>query len=275
MTYPQLAHWIEFVALRWWMVGFYTLVGVWLIWSRECLGSVCTMVPRIRDDETAQERLHRALLARDDREAFPATVGMAIGVCPLVAALVSATTPVPLALPYAALAIVLALGLFAGYVRLRRVRGPRAASLRLRHPWDVIPWYALVALAAVALLPLVQIDRAPVAAVLVSAAALLILATAWKVAALPALVGSDDVSVELFVDERVRAVRVISLLGTSTAPVYVFFGLGVLHATRTDVVAMLCSLTALVVMAGWQIAVMRRPAMAREIASWSMPPQHA
>jgi hypothetical protein len=267
----ELLRWTEDVALRWCMVGFFALFGVWMIYARGCLGSVCSMVPVVRGDDAAQNRLHRALADRSDREGFSAAIGAAIGACAFVAALVTATTALPLALLYAALAIVLALGLFAGYVRLRRIGGPRAASLRSRHPWQVVPWYAYAAVSVVALLPLLALDRTPVAAVLVSAAALLIAATGRQVASLPALLAGDDVPVERFVDERVRRVRVVNLLGTSTAPVVVFFGLGVLHPSPLDVAATLFAIAALFALVIWQSKLTSRPVVPREIASWSVP----
>ncbi len=213
----------EDVWLRWFMAGFFALFGAGIVGARGCFGGVCSMVPVIRGDEAAQGRLHRALLQRAEREGFSTMLGIAIGACGFVLAALTAMTAAPLTLLYAALATALALGLFAGYVRLRRVGGPRAASLRIRHPWNVLPWYAYAAVTAAALLPLLAVDRTPLAAALVSAAALLIVATGWNVASLPALLGGDDVPVELFVDERIRKVRVVNLLGTSTAPVFVFF----------------------------------------------------
>jgi hypothetical protein len=267
----MLARWVDDVFLRWYMVGFFALFGARMIAARGCLGSVCSMVPAIRGDEAAQDRLHRALVHRSNREGFSTALGAAIGACSFVAAALGATTTIPLALLYAAVVIALAFGLFAGYVRLRRVSGPRAASLRIRRPWNVVPWYAYAALTAVALLPLFTIARTPVAAVLVSVAALVIVATGWNVAMLPALLAGDDVPVERFVDERVRIVRVVNLLGTSTAPVFVFFAFRALHFTPVDAGATTVAFVALIVSVSWQLSLLRRPAVPGEIASWRAP----
>jgi hypothetical protein len=266
-----LVRWVDDVFLRWYMVGFFALFGAWTMAARGCLGSVCSMVPAIRGDEAAQDRLHRALVHRTDREGFSKALGVAIGACSFAGAALGATTTIPIALLYAAVTIALALGSFAGYVRLRRISGPRAASLRIRHPWNVVPWYAYAALTSVALLPLLTIARTPVAAVLVGGAALLIVATGWKVATLPALLGGDDLPVERFVDERVRMVRVVSLLGTSTAPVFVFFAIGARHFTPLDAAATTVAFVALIASVSWQLSLMRRPAVPGEIASWSAP----
>jgi hypothetical protein len=153
---------------------------------------------------------------------------------------------------------------------LRRAGGPRAASLRIRHPWNVLPWYAYGAVTAVALLPLLRVDRTPLAAALVCAAALLIVATGWNVASLPAQLGGDDVPVERFVDERVRMVRVANLLGTSTAPVFVFFALRA-HGTPLDAGAAVVAFAVLGASLVRQWRLMLRPAAPREIASWSAP----
>jgi hypothetical protein len=266
-----LVRWVDDVFLRWYMVGFFALFGMRMIAARGCLGSVCSMVPAIRGDEAAQDRLHRALVHRSNREGFSTALGAATGACSFVGAALAATTAIPLALLYAAVVIALALGLFAQYVRLRRIGGPRAASLRIRHPWNVVPWYAYAVLMAVGLLPLLTVARTPVAAVLVSAAALLIVATSWNVAMLPALLGGRDVPVERFVDERIRMVRVVNLLGTSTAPVFVFFAFGALHLTALDAGATTVAFVALIVSVSWQVSLVRRPAVPGEIASWSAP----
>jgi hypothetical protein len=260
----------EYVWLRWFMVGFFALFGARMIAARGCLGNVCSMVPAIRGDAAAQDRLHRALISRSGREGFSRWLGVAIGGCAFVLAALAATTAIPLTLLYAALAIALAFGLFAGYVRLRRAGGPRAASLRVRHPMNVLPWYAYAAVTAVALLPLLTVGRTPLAAALVSAAALLIVTTGWRVASLPALLGGDDVPVERFVDERVRRVRVVNLLGTSTAPVFVFIALRA-HWTPLDAAAAVFAFAVLIASLIWQWRLVVRPAVPREVASWSAP----
>jgi hypothetical protein len=117
--------------------------------------------------------------------------------------------------------------------------------------------FVLAALAARTAIPLTLLYAA------------LAIALAFGFASLPALVGGDDVPVERFVDERVRKVRIVNLLGTSTAPVFVFFAFRA-HWTALDGAATTFAFAILIASLIWQWTLILRPAPPREIASWSM-----
>jgi len=258
---------VDVAGLRLAMAAFFGAMSVWAFLSRGCMGSACGMVPRVARDAEAQARLHEVLLRRSCLEAMPAAAGVAVATGDAALAVLALATTISLALLYAACTVLLAVGLFAGYLRLRHLGGRRVAALQARTPFDVVPPYAYAIALAVAFAPFVALRVAPLAAVVVTLASLAILAIAWQVASLPALITGDDVPVERFADARIREVRTTNLIGVAAAPVFVFlvFTQGGTAAQTTIAVATFAVVLATVVR---QSVLVCRPPDAAELARW-------
>jgi hypothetical protein len=247
------------------------LFGAWILRSRRCFSSVGALIRRPCGDSPYAQRLRDAVDRREALEALPSeAMATWIGGASLAAALLAALTPIPATLLYAVVCVVLAGTLAAAYLRLRRAGGRRVASLRARRPEGAVPaWLsALVAVAAVS----------PLAAILVTAAGLLIVVLGNRVVHLPALLTGQDPAVEEYVDDRLRAVRSVNLFATATAPPYVFEAMTFTIAFAQDhdvrhvalhVAAMLASLVALLVSCAWQFVQMRHAPGASDVERWA------
>ncbi len=257
---------MEAAVLRLTMAAFFAAMSVWTYLSRGCMGSACGMVPRVRQDAESQARLHEVLLRRSCLEAMPAAAGVAVATGDAALAVLALVTTIPLALLYAACTVLLAAGLFAGYLRLRRLGGRRVASLQARTPFDVVPPYAYAIALAVAFAPFVALRVAPLAAVVVTLASLAILAIAWQVASLPALITGDDVPVERFADARIREVRTTNLIGVAAAPVFVF--LAFTQGTAAQPAIAVATLAVVMATAVRRSVLVCRPPDAAELARW-------
>ena len=188
---------------RWFLVGLWTVFGIWSLcrpagssWIRDGFAKV-----QVAD----RARLDRALALRERLEGAPTWLGRALGILSLAAAAVAANNRVAIDLLVAVVTLASAAFLAAAYSRLRKARGPRAASLKARIRSSVVPRSLFATVTA--------------------AASLSIVVLAWMIAGLPALVRGDDVAVESFVDDRLRHQRVAAMLQLATTPSVFFFTL--------------------------------------------------
>ncbi len=111
--------------------------------------------------------------------------------------------------------------LFAG-VRNRSAR--RAASLAPRRQISVVPPLAFVGALVAATVPLLFLSDSSlrVSALLVSLSSFAIVISAWSIAGMAAVLTGDDADFEVYVDDRIRRVRVGSMLTFAYAVVPVF-----------------------------------------------------
>ena len=264
--------------LHWYMAIFFVLFGAWMLKKRRCFSDIGPLIRKPSDDSPYAHRLCEAVARREELEALPGdAIGTWIGVSSLAAGLLAVVTPIPVTLLYAVVCVVLAGAFAAAYLRLRRAGGRRIASLRARSRETAVPaWLsALIAVAAVS--PLVYVDVAPLAALLVAAAALVIVVLGDRVVHLPALLAGEDPAVEQYVDDRLRAVRSVNLFATATAPPYVFEAITftiafVEHHARFETLhlaALLFSLVALGVSSAWQLVQVRRRPGASDVERWA------
>jgi len=206
---------------RWLLVALWTVFGIWSLcrpagssWIRDGFARV-----QVAD----RPRLDRALELRERLERAPAWLGRALGMLSLAAAAVAASNRVAIDLLVAAVTLASAAFLAAAYFRLRTVRGTRAASLRARVPFAMVPRALFATVTVVALCPLTFVSVSPLAATVTSGASLSIVVLAWMIADLPSLVRGDDIAVETFVDDRLRHARVFAILQLSTTPgIFIF-----------------------------------------------------
>ena len=268
------------VWLHWYVVAFFILFGAGMIMGRNCFAGVGPLI-RVRSIDAAyEERLRAAIVRRDRLEALPgAAMALTVASASLAAAVLAVLTSIPVVLLYAVLCAVLAGTLAIAYVGLRRAGMRRVASLRARTPGSVLPWWLQTFVAVACVSPLTFIDVAPLAAMLVTVASLGIAVLGERVAQLPALLGDEDPVVDAYVDERLRAVRAVNLVGTATAPAYVFECITLVQTYGTQIgahgrsglqaLAMLFVLAALIVACGQQFALMRRTPGAGELERWA------
>jgi hypothetical protein len=197
------------------------------------------------------------------------TMAYVCGAASLLAAVVTALTPVPATMLYALVCVVLAVSVATAYERLRRAGGPRVASLRARDPNAVAPWYAYALTAVAVVSPLAYLAVAPTAAVLVTIAGLLIAGVGCGVAASPALIPGNDVAVDLYVDDRLRTLRTVNLLSTACAPAFVFSSFTGYTDSPLHVGVELVTFAAFAITFVLQIVLMRRRPSEVEIDRWS------
>lgn len=256
--------------IRWYMIVFFTLFGVWFLMKRTTCAKAGAFISGVCDGTPWADRLAAVVRRREQLEDLHSqTMAYVLGGCSLLLAVLAAFTPLAVTLLYALLCVVLALTIATEYERLRRVAGPRAASLRMRDPGAVAPWYVYALTAAAVVSPLTYIPVAPVAAVLVTIAGLLMGGVALGVVKSPAVIPGNDVSVEQYVDDRLRAIRAVNLLGTSAAPAFVFASFTGYTDSALHVAVEIVTFAAFMVCLGLQIAWMRRRPGAVEIERWS------
>jgi hypothetical protein len=264
--------------IRWYMTAFFVLFGAYLIWKRACLAQVGPLVQRPPGGPAA-ERFDAAVERREELESIPGeAIGWTTGGSALIAALLCAFTRVTPTLLYALVCLVLAGSLAAAYFSLRRNGARRVASLQPRRQSAAIPSWLGAAAALGSVLPLMYLDLAPLAAVVTTAAALTIAIVGVRVAQLPAMLPGDDPEIDAYLDRRLRAVRAVNLIATSTAPPFVFVvftaalspqaAFAGWHASATLGAAAFLLVAAC---AGtvWQFVVMRRGPSPADVLRWA------
>ncbi len=131
------------------------------------------------------------------------------------------TPAVAYALACADSAIVLALV----FARVRNRSERRAAALAPRRQTNVVPPLGYMGAFVAAAIPLMLISdvQLRVPAIVVAISSLAVLAAAWWTAGMAAVLVGDDVDLEVYVDERLRRVRVCAMLALSYAigPVFI------------------------------------------------------
>ncbi|HEY0394683.1 MAG TPA: hypothetical protein VGD01_09330 [Candidatus Elarobacter sp.] len=263
--------------LHWYMIVFFALFGAGMVLWRNELARVGPLIGVAALDGADEARLRVAIERRERLERLPAAaMGNTVGCAALAAAVAGTLTPAPTVILYAVVCVVLAATLAAAYVRLRRAGPRRVASLRARTLSTIVPWWLQTVVAMAVVSPLAFVDVEPVAAVLVTGAALAIAVLGERVARLPAILSDEDPLVDAYVDERLRSVRAVNVLATATAPAYVFEAITlVLGAMETHrfppfhTTAMLIGLAGLVVGVGAQLILMKRSPGAADVRRWA------
>lgn len=260
----------DIVWIRWFMVVFFTGFGAWMLITRDSFANASGFFRCFHLDEPAQTRLVSAYRRRERSEALPsASMGGVLGALSLALALIAALTQAPVTLLYAADVFALAAILTLGYARLRRATRRRFASLHVRAAGTIAPWYAWAIVAITSVLPLAWLPRTPVSACLVTAAGVAIVLLAWRVASLPALLNGEDLAVEAFVDERLRAARVTNLLSTAVAPSFVFEAFTGYTDSPLHVAALSVAFVAFNTMLWLYVRLLRRGPSVAEVSAWS------
>lgn len=255
--------------IRWYMVGFFVLYGLWLIVKRQRFASAGSFCCGLCLDQPMQQRLVLAYQRREQLEGLPSSrMGAILGGLSLLMAVLATITQVPVVVLYAANVVALAAILTFTYTHLRQLTKRRVATLQLRDPNTIAPWYAWTLVSTTVVLPLLWLPSAPVASCLVTAAGVAIAVLARQVASMPALLSGDDVAVEAFVDARLRKVRAFNLLSTAIAPGFVFEAFTGYLDSAAHAAAMAFGLLTLTVMIWMQIRLLRRRPSQADIRKW-------
>jgi hypothetical protein len=254
--------------LVWFMTGFAVLYGLWIIfkmqWSidaRRCLRAESCELSR---------RMSAVVAARAEIDRLPRNLPYVAGGIWIAAAPLVALRVIPPGLAYGIGCLGFAACLAYAYLRGRHDAGRRAATLRPRTVGAPIPfvWYALAALAAVAVLPFVAAPSLAVAAVLVMLSTLITIALATRASTAPAVLFGDDLPLEQVVDDRVRFARAAGLLMLAYVQPYVFCGLAS-SLVRVPLSAASVSLTlaAWIVFTVWYAFKLLAPVRARDLTA--------
>jgi hypothetical protein len=195
-------------------------------------------------------------------------MGGVLGGLSLLMAVLAGLTHVPVVLLYAANVVALASILAFTYTHLRQLTRRRVATLQLRDPNTIAPWYAWTLVSTTAVLPLLWLPSAPIASCLIAAAGVAIAVLARQVASMPALLSGDDVAIEAFVDARLRKVRAFNLLSTAVAPGFLFEAFTGYRDSTAHSAAMVFGLCTLTVMIWMQIRLSQRRPSQADIIKW-------
>lgn len=211
----------------WYISVFLIAFGATAIVACRYLGKLTLMFLRELRDPVIGARLRALLERRQELEGLGGRPMLIAGASYLffgVLCLLHVVTP---AVAYALACVDSALILAASFSRVRNTGEKRAASLSPRTLTTAVPIFGYLGAAVNACLPLALAGNGPLrfAAILVFAASTTAIVAAWWTSSMAAVLVGDDVTLELYVDERIRRSRVSSMLALAYAIVPVFFAL--------------------------------------------------
>ncbi len=214
---------------RWYIGAFSVFFGIRTLWrGADTFRAGCYFKAEKRD-RTLGERFAAVVARREELEGDATPAARMLGVAAVaIGVLVLIQTIVPL-VAYALLCVVLAVTMSYVYSQMRNRSERRAASLQPRTATTTVPgiWYAGGILAALlplafAIVPSLVQTQPVVPAVIIALACTAIVYTAARLSQMAALLAGDDPEIELYVDDRLRRMRVSSLLMLAYAVSFVF-----------------------------------------------------
>lgn len=167
-----------------------------------------------------RERLARVLTAREQAEGNTDVYLRFVGILTIAMAPIALIPAVPFVLPYSISCVAVAAAILLSYLHFRRATERRVAPLVRRSVWASLPPLA-VAATVVCLAGAASFGAYPqfrMGVLVVTLAALVLFAVAWRVATAPAMLFGDDSQLEYLVDEHVRFSRATNLLALVCAP---------------------------------------------------------
>ena len=220
---------------RWYIGAFLVVWGASLIVRRRSLNDI-----RDNFDDDGRPGIKAVAERRQRLEARPLATWYVTGGCSIALGIAALAGVLNGGLAYALSCTLLVSMLTAGYLRMRNAGPRRAAPLAPRRPGSFIPWpwYPIGVLAGLTPLAFLDVPSQRLAAALVTLSAFAIMALAIRAEGMAALLTGDDVDLELYVDDRLRRLRVNALwtIGMVVPFVYVVMtGVG-LNATLFQVI---------------------------------------
>jgi hypothetical protein len=210
--------------LHWFSSALFALFAVILMTRGRNYLAACTADCFLKvDDPEAQQRLEAAVQRRVQAEGKPVPLGVWLGWFSI-ALCVLAAIGADFVLLYAAFCFALTLGVAVVFLQVRNVQPTRVALLSARDPQAVLPryWFYAAIISALMLLSFAIDTKTAAAALIVMVSALLSIGIAWRLTALPALLGGEDISAEQVIDDRLRFFRSRTAMFLAVAQTFVF-----------------------------------------------------
>jgi hypothetical protein len=216
MTADQFSYW--YISLFLIAIGVAGLIG-----SRTLSNIKCNFWFELRDPIIGA-RLRAVLERRKELEGLGRMPVIVASISYLFFGLLCLLHVVTPAIAYALACTDVAVSSAWAYARVRNRSDRRAASLAPRRQSSVVPPLAFVGALLAGTVPLLFVSDPNLrfAAILVSLSSFAIVASAWSIAGMAAVLVGDDPDVEVYVDERIRRMRVCSMLALAFAVVPVF-----------------------------------------------------
>jgi hypothetical protein len=208
----------------WYISIFLIAIGVaGLIGSRSLSSISCNFPFELRDPIIGQ-RLRAVLERRRELEGLGRTQVVVASISYIFFGLLCLLHIVTPAIAYALACADVALSSAWAYARVRNRSQRRAASLAPRRATSVVPPLAYLGALLASAVPLLFVSdpNLRVPALIVSLSSLAIVASAWSIAGMAAVIVGDDADLEVYVDERIRRLRVCSMLALAYAVIPVF-----------------------------------------------------
>ena len=252
--------------MRFFSASVLMLLGGLVLWLRPNITSMYGRVAfrHLRIDEKLHERIRAAVQRRADFDRSSPVLSWLVALTPLATAIALFAGIVPLIWGITAFAAITGLLFAFAFIQLLGKRAPRAALLQ-RRPWlGGVPWWMFAVGLACSLSPWLFFAHGPGLTAIVFAASWSLLFAAFGLSQGPSMVTTQDVSVERFVDDRVRMYRVAILLSYSALPPWflncftvAFYRLnGWQH--RAHVIVYFVTLAGWVIPWIWEMMVLRR-----------------
>jgi hypothetical protein len=205
---------------RWVLGAFDVVFGVFSFVSARRFIEICGF---FRGSESTGG-IDAAIERRKELEALSPLPWRVIGIVAILLGVVVLFNGLPGVASYGLICLTMAIALGTTYLRLRNRGERRAASLEPRAVTSVVTPTWLTAGVVCALAPLLFADdsRFRGSAIVVMLASLGTIAVAMLAAEMPALLTGEDVVAELYVDRRLRRVRVHSLFALGLGTPWVF-----------------------------------------------------
>ena len=219
-------HWYDVFAI--WYIGCFLIgFGVLMVWKGQAISSCRRFFYFELRDPQVKDRFSAVVARRNELEGDNTFTWRLTGYCAIffgALVLFKAINPV---IGYALLCADLAVIMASLYSRMRNRGERRAASLNRRSVTTSVPalWFASAIVSS--LLPLALWNTPGVRgwALLVTVACLVIVYLAAQTSTMAALLAGDDPDIEVYVDNRLRWSRVVSMLSLAYAVSYVFIAM--------------------------------------------------
>lgn len=223
--------------VKWFEVAFLVIFGAFLWWKGGYALSASSLLLCARRPRREEERLRAAVERRNAIEALP-NVGAVYGIAGIVLAILTATNAVSPGLSYALFVLVFTSTVAWIFTHIQRpATMPRAAALTPRRPLPVPIWHYGVAILAIMCLFAGPGGHLGAGDTIVAMSTLAMLAFALLLGKLPALLTGEDASAEVYVDDRLRTLRVLTMLDYICAAsfVYITWEYASLHTTMAAI----------------------------------------
>lgn len=214
----------EFItAYHWLWAGLFAGIGIFFAFRPACMVRVEPYVSRLALPPPERERLMAVAGRREALEGLSPRLGHWMALAAGLMAILAAVTDVPVGLLYAALCVAIA-GIATGFfLQLRQAQRRRVAILAYREPHRLVPAWLPSLLMAESLLTFCGVTLSSWwPPLVVSLASIAVILLAERISVMPSMVEGEDIAVETFLDDHLRAGRAAALYALAAAQPMVF-----------------------------------------------------